>query len=265
MRPLTRLTAVDGGTVIVRFAALHNFARLEVRTRCAVRAALGWALEPTADVQYEFEIFPISHCHDRVEILAVASFKDYGHYRIDFDFWNETAQFASVPYFFDVTLGTAVKPLSPDALIPQEHIFPPFPPNAIAHISPSETKIVTLKQSEEVVVTVQAGKRLAVNLRDHEGRLAKCALRERVDKGDVIVNRFILTFPSYGRFTFPVFVDQVCIFEQKYSYIKERVDVDPKEEAALYSDLERRIESLTQSNIIADIPEDVKALVRTWL
>jgi hypothetical protein len=261
MHPLTRLTAVDGAAVVVRFAALRNFARLAVRVRRAVHKRL----EPTTSVRCEFESFPIGYSHDRVEILAVASFKDDGHYRIDFNFWNETAVFVSVPYFFDVSVGTAVSTLSPDALVPVGRTFPPFPPNASVQIRPSESKIVTMKQSEEVVLTVQAGKRLAVNLRDQDGRLGKCLLKDRVDKGDVVVHRYILMFPTYGRFTFPVFVDQMLAFEQRYAYIKEHVDLDPNEEASMQSALAHRIETLTESKLISDIPEETKALVRTWL
>jgi hypothetical protein len=265
MQPLTRLTSVDTGCVVVRFAALNNFDYLNICGRRARRKGQGWVFEVTNCVTCEFEMFAINFCRDRQDIFAVVSFTENGEYRVDFNFSKETRTVASVPYFFHVSGASQFTIISPDAVLPKTRVFPPLPKHPFVFIEPSASKIVTLKQSEEVVVKVPAGMRLAVNLRDREGRLARCAMKERTERGDSIVHTFTLLFPTYGQFSLAVYLDMNLIFDQRYAYIDGRVEGDRSEEMAIQNALAQRIETLTESRLLSDIPETVKTIVRSWI
>jgi hypothetical protein len=265
MQPLTRLTNVDIGCVIVRFAVLHTFDRIEVRGRQTRRAAKVWKFEPTKCMTCEFELFSINFCDDGQEVFAVASFTEDGEYRVDFNVIKEGTILASSPYFFHVSGASEFTVISVDAVIPNSRIFPRLPIHPFVSIDPSASKIITLKQSEEVTVTVPIGKRLAVNLRDREGRLARCLLKERTQTNDRVIHKFDLLFRTYGQFSLAVYVDMNLIFNQRYAYIDAHVDNDPNEEMALQSALAQRIETLTDKRLLSDIPERVKTLVRSWI
>jgi hypothetical protein len=265
MQPLTRLTVVSEGCVIVRFAALNNFDQIVVRGRQIQQIEQKLILEPTTPVTCEFEIFSISFCHDRQEVFAVVSFTQNGEYRIDFNFMKEAISIASVPYFFDVSGASEFSVISADAVLPKTRVWPPLPIHPLVTIHPSASKIVTMKQLEEVSVTVPIGRRLAVNLRDREGRLVRCSLKERIEKADTVIHRFQLSFPAFGQFSLAVSLDMNLVFNQRYRYIDVCVENDPSEETAIQNALAQRIETLTHGRLLSDIPENVKALVRSWL
>jgi hypothetical protein len=256
---------VKNGCIVIRFAALSNFDQIDVRGRQARKTENKRVFEPTTCVNCDFEVFPINFCHDRQEIFAVVSFTEEREYRVDFNFLKETIRVASVPYFFNVSGTPALNVISVDAIIPQTRVYPPLPTYQFASIEPVASKVVTLKQSEEVVLTIPQGTRLAVNLRDRQGRLARCALKERIEKLDCVVHRFVLLFPTYGQFWLAVYLDMNLIFNQRYSYLDSRVEKDPSEEVAIQNALAQRIEKLTETRLLSDIPETVKMLVRSWI
>jgi hypothetical protein len=265
MQPLTRRTTVTLGCIVVRFAALNNFDRIDVRGRQTQQTGKEWGFESTKCMICDFEIFPINFCHDRQQIFAVVSFTKNGQYRVDFDFIQATTTVASIPYFFDVTGASEFSIFSADAVLPKTLVFQPLPTNSLVSIDPCASKIVTLKQSEEVSVTAPPGRRLAVNLRDREGRLARCLLKERIDKGDCVVHKFVLLFPTYGQFSLAVYLDMNLVFNQRYAYIDARVESDPTEEEAIQNALAQRIDNLSNARLLVDIPESVETLVRSWI
>jgi hypothetical protein len=246
---------------IVRFASLKNFAKLDIQ---AHRMSGEGGAERATNVCFEYEKFPIACCEAREEVFSVVSFTEDGQYRVDFQFSDGREVFASIPFFFEVTGASPESQISPCAVCPPTR-FGELPPNDRARIEPSLAKIVTVNQCEKVSVTVSTGKRLAVNLHSENGRLAPCRLQGKTDGEGEVTEVYALTFPDLGKFALRVHVDGELVFEQQYVHLDMQVPCDPNEEQMVQEALAERLDSLTKSRLLTDIPPEVKTLVDSWI
>jgi hypothetical protein len=254
IQPLTRLTKVADGWVVMRFATLRNFDQLTVR--CTRSDGEGAAETPHCC----YFTFPCTACSERDEVFALTSFRKAGLYEVRFHFSFDGAAFASVSYFFDVERGIGRTVPVITASWPAQ----PLPESELGVLEPPVSRIVTANQSAEVTVTVGPRKSVIANLQG-PGGLQQCSLVERVESKFTVKCRFVLRFADIGAYALRVAVDREFAFEQQYAFIKARIEENEQGEASLQAELAARIAALDEPRVVADIPKEVKWLVESWV
>jgi hypothetical protein len=253
IRPLTRLTQVVDGFVIIRFATLKNFDRLEVRCTQS-----GKTIHPADAVRYCFFTFPSPCSNARDEVFAVAYFAQHGLYEVCFNFSIEGTTAASVPYFFNVTNGTG----DTIPVIPAFWSFPPLGKSQGGGLEPDVGTVVTADQTCVVTVTVSPRQSVEVVF---DGSAGQSALVARVKGRSEVKHRFSLTFPDVGSYTIHVYIDGTLAFKQQYEVLQGRIEENEQEESALQAEVAARIGELDEPRLLTDITDEVKQLVESWV